>query len=272
VAFALKASPPASSAGGPALQRAVVMRDRAAKWIAAQVGHATIISCDPVMCGALESHGFPLASLRKLTAGGSPMSATLVVATAAIRQQLGAQLSTSDAPGVVARFGSAGSGIQVRAVAQHGAAAYWSAVSADVQLRKESWSELRSSDRIGVATLQTGVRLKAGQVDSRVLVTLSNMAYQRPIEIVAFGAGGPGADLRVSPLRSAEVEQVPGAPNLPNAQFMSAMRTALRGQSGPYVVASARQVRLPGGQMALRIEFSAPGPLGLLSGAPATGG
>jgi hypothetical protein len=270
VALALKAGTPPSSAGAPALRPAVVLRDRAAMWIATQVSHATTISCDPVMCGALESYGFPLRSLQKLMPGGSPLTATLVVATAAVRQQLGAQLSASDAPGVLARFGSAGSGIQVRAVAQHGAADYWSAIRADVQLRKLSWAQMLSSSRIGVVTAQAGARLAAGQVDSRVLVTLSDLASKRPIDILSLGAGGPRADLRVSPLRSAEVEQVAGEPNLPNAQFISAMRSALGAQAGPFVVASARQVRLPGGQIALRIEFSAPEPLGLLGGA--TGG
>lgn len=271
VALTLKAGPPASGAAAPALQRAAVTRDRAAAWIATQVGRGTIVSCDPVMCGALESHRFPARSLRKLTAGGSPMSATLVVATAVVRQQLGAQLSASAAPAVLARFGSGGSRIEVRAVAQHGAAAYWSAVSADVQARKESGALLLTSSRIGVAAL-AGTRLEAGQIDSRVLVTLSDLAYKRPIQIAAFGAGDPGAGLRVSPLRSAEVEQVPGAPNLPNAQFIRMMRSVLRGQPVPYAVASTRQVHLPGGRIALWIEFSAPAPLDLLNGPAATGG
>jgi hypothetical protein len=263
---------PSASAGARALQRAAVTRDQAAAWITAQVGHATILSCDPVMCGALESRGYPAPSLRKLAAGGSPMTAGLVVATAAVRQQLGGQLSASDAPAVLARFGSRASRIEVRVVAQHGAAAYWAAVSADVQERKESGSLLLTSERIGAVPGQADPQMKAGKIDSRVLYTLTNLAATRPIDIVAFGAGGPGADLRVSPLRSAEVEQVPDEPNLPDNQFISEMLAVVRGQQAPYVVASARQVRLPGGQLALRIEFFAPSPLLLIDGSGTTGG
>lgn len=260
-------SPPESSAISrtEVLQRAAGTRDLTAAWIVSQISRATIVSCDAVMCSTLQSHGFPAAKLLTLKPGVSPLHSVLVVATAAIRKQLGSQLSATYAPSVIARFGSGDEQIDIRAVAPHGVAAYQSALSSDLQLRKLSGAQLLSSSRIGVGPALAGTQLAAGQVDSRVLFTLTNLAFTRPIEIVAFGDGGPGANPSVSPLRSVEVRQVPNSPHLSNALFMTEMLARLRTQPSLWVATSAQQVHVAGQGTVLRIEFSAPSTLGLLN-------
>jgi len=260
-------SPPESSAISrtEVLQRAAGTRDLTAAWIVSQISRATIVSCDAVMCSTLQSHGFPAAKLLTLKPGVSPLHSVLVVATAAIRKQLGSQLSATYAPSVIARFGSGDEQIDIRAVAPHGVAAYQSALSSDLQLRKLSGAQLLSSSRIGVGPALAGTQLAEGKVDSRVLFTLTNLAFTRPIEIVAFGDGGPGANPSVSPLRSVEVRQVPNSPHLSNALFMTEMLARLRTQPSLWVATSAQQVHVAGQGTVLRIEFSAPSTLGLLN-------
>src|SRR6266851_726511 len=47
----------------------VVNREHAAAWIARQVSPATVVSCDPVTCVLIESHGFPASHVRGLATG-----------------------------------------------------------------------------------------------------------------------------------------------------------------------------------------------------------
>jgi hypothetical protein len=47
-------------------------RSNAASWVAAQVSRSTMVSCDPVMCGAIESRGFPAAYLDRVLTGLRP--------------------------------------------------------------------------------------------------------------------------------------------------------------------------------------------------------
>jgi len=246
------------------LQRAAGTRDLTAAWIVSQISRATIVSCDAVMCSTLQSHGFPAAKLLTLKPGVSPLHSVLVVATAAIRKQLGSQLSATYAPSVIARFGSGDEQIDIRAVAPHGAVSYQSQLRADLGLRKLTGSQLLSNNLIGVGG-RAGTQLEAGQVDSRVLFTLANLASIRSIQIVAFGDGGPGVSASVSPLRSVDLQQVPGMPHLTNALFMSTMLARLRTQPSPWAATSEQQVHVAGQGTVLRIEFSAPSTLGLLN-------
>ena len=239
-------------------------RGLAAAWIAGQVSPTALISCDIAMCQALAADGFPPYDTRPLSPGGSLLASTLVIATAAVRHQLGAQLA-ADAPGVIASFGAGASRVDVRVIAPHGAAAYEAALSADLALRKQSGTEFLSSSRVGVSA-QAGARISAGQVDSRLLIMLATVASYRPIMVVSFGDAAPGASLDVSPLRSAVFEQVPGGPQLANASFVAMMLGAIRQPVPQFKVASARQVQLPGGVTGVRMEFFAPEPLGLLNG------
>src|ERR1019366_3731147 len=113
------------SAGGGALGSAATARSRAASWVAAQVSRSADVSCDPVMCLALEAHGIPAGDLDELRPGSAdPLGSDVIVATSAVRGELGARLSSVYAPAVIASFGSGNARIDIRAIAPGGARAY----------------------------------------------------------------------------------------------------------------------------------------------------
>ena len=126
-----------------AQQAAVTVRDEAAAWVAAQVSRSAVVSCDPVMCQALEKHGIPARGLHELKPGApAPLHSDVIVATAAIRAEFGAGLTSVYAPGVIASFGSGSTRIDIRVIARKGGAAYRSALSADLAARKKAGPQL----------------------------------------------------------------------------------------------------------------------------------
>ena len=232
---------------------------RAASWVASQVNRAATVSCDQVMCQALEKRGVPAASLLELRTGQSdPLRSRVLVSTAAIRRLIGSKAVTADAPAVIASFGSGSGRIEVREIAQRGAAAYFSALSEDIQERKVSGTSLLANPRITVSAAARG-QLAAGQVDSRLQVVIAGLAAQRPVSIVAFGDLGPGASPGI-PFRGAYLA---GTGRTAAAQLQS-MSAFLHGQSGRYTAGYIHPERLSGGRKVLLIEFAAPSPQGLL--------
>jgi hypothetical protein len=244
-----------------------VTRDLAAAWVAQQVSRTVVVSCDPVMCGALKSHGVPASGLEWIEPNTtSPLASSVIVATAAVRAQFGNVLSSVYAPGVIAHFGTGQLRIDVREIAPHGATAYRAAFHADLIDRKASGAGLLGSNRIVTSATARG-QLIAGQVDSRLIIMMAGLAAVHPIDIVAFGNVAPGGDLAM-PLRFVEVTQA-------NAGHRAVSRSAspafvrstvafVRGQPTGLGVAQTQTVRLPGGLTVLRIQFGAPSPLGLL--------
>ncbi len=229
---------------------ATISRDAAA-WVSAQVGSGTVISCDPVMCQALESRGLPADQVLVLKSGmTSPLGSAVVVATPVLRKQIGNRLS-SYAPGLLASFGSADQQIQVRAIAPNGAAQYISQVNADLAARKMSGAELAQSSRI-VASATARKQLAAGEVDARLMTVITGLAASHPIDILAFGESGP--DTAMAPFRSAELAET----------NMQKMVTTIVGQRPPFRAAHMVSLRLPNGRSVLRIDFAAPSPFGLL--------
>jgi hypothetical protein len=251
----------ASSANGT-----VATRDRAAAWVASQVSRAAIVSCDRVMCQALEAHGVPAASLIQLEPGKADLlRSSVVVATAAVRSLIGSRLSSAYAPVAIASFGSGGMQVSIRVVAPRGAAAYLSALNTDILARKASGTQLLHNQRItGSATARR--QLADGRVDPRLLIVITALAAQRPVSIVAFGDRAAGASPGI-PLRSADLAQAGSAGANPATQ-MRRMAAFLHAQKDPYLAARIQTMRLAGGRNVLRIEFAAPSPLGLL-GPPA---
>jgi len=230
---------------------ATVSRD-AVDWVAAQLSPATVISCDPVMCQALESSRIPADQLLVLKPGtASPLGSAVVVATPVLRKQIGTRLSSRYAPGLLASFGSGGQQIQVRAIAANGAAEYISQVKADLAARKMSGAELAQSSRI-VASAEARKQLAAGEVDSRLMTVITGLAASHPIDIVAFGESGP--DTATAPFRSAELAET----------NMQKMVTTIVGQRPPFRAAHMASLRLPNGRSVLRIDFAAPSLFGLL--------
>ena len=141
----------------------------------------------------------------------------------------------------------------MRAVAAGGAAAYRTALAADVRARRAAGLQLLADPRVtGPAKVRAD--LAAGRVDSRLLISLAAMAESEPLDILAFGGADPGAGPG-TPLRTAEIAAPPA-----NAQAMLAF---VRAQRPPYL-----PVRSDLSQGVLIVEFTAPAPLGLLQAPP----
>jgi hypothetical protein len=241
------------------LTRAGTVRGQAAAWVAGQVSTSAIVACDPAMCSVLVSRGFPAANLLVLGPGATdPLGSAIVVATPALRAMFGARLATVYAPQTLATFGTGAARIDVRAVAPDGAAAYRTALAADVRARRAAGLQLLADPRV-TAAAPARTALAAGGVDARLLITLAAMAATEPVHILAFGDAGPGAGPG-TPLRTAELAAPP-----PAAREMLAL---VRAQRPPYLAVRSGLSLGPASQSVLNIEFAAPGPLGLLQTPP----
>ena len=258
LAFALsRRAAPASTAASAAT------RNHAAAWVAAQVGRATTVSCDPVMCQVLQAHGLPARDLLQLTPKeGNPRGSKVIVATPAIRSQFGSSIGSAYAPLVLASFGTGNLRIDIRVIASHGPVAYQSALRKDLRARIATGAALLDTSRV-MASAAARRQLSDGQVDSRLLLTIYGMAAKYPVDIVAFSDSGPAASAG-SPLRAAELAPADEAPHTSTAVFMRAMFAVLRTQTGSFAPAHAMMTRLDGNRTVLYIEFAAPSPLGLL--------
>jgi hypothetical protein len=243
-----QAPPPAWARGA-----AGTVRTQAATWVASQLSSAETVGCDPLMCAALHAHG--VAASRLVPVGPGAAGVDVVVASASAAGQ-------QSAPVLLASFGSGANLVEVRTAPPGGSAAYQRAVAADLAARRSAGAQLLHSQRIGVAGPAAG-QLQAGQVDSRLLIMLAMLASQHPWRVVAFGDASPG--VAAAPFRQVIITG-------PDAGDLAASLAMVRAQSAPYQPAQAAIVRLPGGQgapsgqLALRIDFAAPSPLGLLTG------
>ena len=252
----------AASAGSQisvSLQAATAARTTAAGWIAGQVSPSAIVACDPAMCAALQASGVAAGRLLVLgTSASDPLGSDLVVATPALRSEFGARLASVYAPAVIASFGSGAARIDIRAVAADGTAAYDSALSADRSARIAAGEQLIGNHRIAMTAAAATV-LRAGLVDPRLLAMLAALAAQQPLRILAFGDPSPGASAAI-PLRSLEL--APADAGTHAAARLRTMLSFLQAQRLPFLPATAALVD----QSMLSVEYTAPSPLGLLSG------
>jgi len=268
----------AGRAAGSRSANAGAVRRQAAAWVGQQISRGAIVSCDPAMCAALRAHGVPAGNLLTLRPSAlDPLGSDVVVATEAVRSLFGSRLAAVHAPAVVAAFGIAKAGIQVRVVAPYGAAAYGSALRADLLARKAAGTELLINREIDIAAAARK-QLATGLVDSRLLTTIAALAGQHALRIVGFADSGPGADPGI-PLRVAEISAPGTATSVAStspapagrisvsasARFLRFVLAFLRAQRPPYLAASLRTVAISGGQRVVRIGFAGPSPLGLLT-------
>jgi hypothetical protein len=247
------ASPPA--AGLATLAAAGASRQQAAAWVAAQVSRGTIVACDPLMCTELDQRGFPAADLSLVsTSSGDLLGSGIVVSTAAVRSQLGSRLATVYAPVIIASFGTGADLVQVRVTAVGSAAAYLSAVRADVRARKLAGTELTGNRNI---SMPAGARaaLTAGRVDSRLLITLGALAHRFSVRIVSISDAGPDAAATV-PLRQLTVAA-------PATAYLGRLLAFLRAQRPPLLPLVS--LRHHDRTTEVQIKFPAPSPTGLLS-------
>ena len=245
----------------------VAVRDRAAAWVASQVGRAGLVSCDQVMYRALRAHHIPAADLLVLKPGGAgPLRSAVVVVTAAVKKMVGSRLLAADAPAAIASFGSGAGRISIQVIFPRGAAAYATALRKEIVDRKMAGSSLLL---LGSVTASTVARqqLQGGQVDSRLLLTLGELTLQWPLYIVSFGGRAPGASPGI-PFRSADLVVTGAKADPAPAGQVRQMSDFVHSLEDFYVGARIQTVRVADGQDAVRIEFTAPGRFGLL-GAPA---
>jgi hypothetical protein len=231
-------------------QAATAYRAQAAAWIAEQVGPDVSVSCDPAMCGEVQHNGFPAAKLTTLPpAADGPLGSGVVVATPAIRNQFGARLATAYAPLVLASFGSGAERVDIRVVAPDGAAAFESQLAAEhIQLIAAGVQLLRNMNI--QASPAVRAPLLAGQVDPRLLVTLSALASEMPLRLVTFDDSSPGASTAVQ-LRGAEI-------GVASPAGLAAVLAFLQAQQTPYLPAAAAIARGASGQSVVTVRYDAP--------------
>jgi hypothetical protein len=232
------------------------VRGQAAAWVAGQVSSAEMVACDPLMCTALRAHGVAAGRLVPVGTGTSGATGGVLVASMVYDGQ-------QSAPVLLASFGSGGNVVEVRAAAPGGLAAYQRAVQADQAARRSAGTQLLHSRRIQVGGQAAG-QLAAGEVDTRLLIMLAMLASQHRWQVVAFGGASPGVPLAQAPFRQVTITG-------PDAGAVASSLALVRAQRAPYQAAQSAIVRLPGGQaaqgqLALRIDFAAPSPPGLLTG------
>jgi hypothetical protein len=255
-----KPAPPAN-----AVLTAQAARGEAAAWITGQVSRDSIVSCDPVMCSVLQSHGYPVGNLDVLGPNApDPLDSSVIVATDALRSQFGSRLTSVYAPLTLASFGTGSAEVDVRVVAPDGAPAYLHQLSTDVAARKSLGAALLHDPRIAAEPAARG-QLAAGLVDPRLLLTISTMSALHPLSIVSFGDAAHGASAGV-PLREAILFGGIGDGTADNGAGLAALARFLSGQQPPYLPAVIQTVRIATGDHALRVRFTAPTPLGLING------
>jgi hypothetical protein len=248
-------------ASGGALAAVASARRQAAAWVAQQVNPDEVIGCDPMMCVALEAAH--VQANRLLVLGPSqpdPLGSEILLDTETLRSQFGARLETVYAPVSLAAFGSGAARIEVRFSAPNGARAYLAELARDVAARKTAGTEMLRNRAIH-AFPAARRQLTAGQVDTRLLVTLVTLAHRHPVDIISFGANQAGASPGV-PLRSAEIAGAPGPGSTPAVSVLT-LRSFLSSQRPPYrpsIVAVTTASR----RTVLRVGYPAPSLLGLL--------
>jgi hypothetical protein len=244
-------------------RQAAAARSEAVAWVARHVSRDALVACDPVTRAALTAHGFPSRDLFLLgpTTRDPFASAKVVVETPAVQSMFGSSLASAWAPDILASFGSGSANVTVRVIAPHGTLAYQTALNDDLAARRTAGAALLNDSQISIPVPAVN-QLAAGQVDSRLLLALADLAGRQPIRIVQFGNDGPGASDTI-PLRFVDLaENVPAAHQAP-AAYVKSVRDYLGGVSTRYRPASMTTVTLADGQVALRITVSAPSPLGV---------
>jgi hypothetical protein len=238
-----------------ALQLAAADRHQAAAWIVAQVGKNVVVACDPEMCAELQKSGFPAGQLMELQPSApDPLGSVLVVTTPVIRNQFGPRLASVYAPLVIASFGSGAEQVDVRYVAPDGTKAFEAQLAADQKNRIAAGEQLLTNKNVQ-ASPAARQALLAGQVDPRLLVTLSALAHLMSLHLIAFVDSSPGVSSGV-PLRGAEIGAAAAAGLPAMVAFLSAQRT-------PFAPAVAHVTQIAGGQSVVTVRYDAPGPMGL---------
>ena len=190
--------------------------------------------------------------------GGEPLRSHVIVVTPTVTKMVGTEFLTADAPATIASFGSGSRQVSVRVIYPQGAAAYAAALRQDIAQRKANEVTLLENQRV-TARPAARRQLQGGQVDSRLLLTLGQLASQQRLSIVTFGDRGPGASPGV-PLRSADLAVTGDA--AARARQMASFAHQLKDF---FASARIRAVRLANGQEVVQVAFAAPSPFEVLN-------
>jgi hypothetical protein len=248
--------------GGGALASVALAKKQAANWVAEQVNPDETIGCDPVMCTALEAAHVQANRLIMLRPSQpDPLGSEILLDTATLRAQFGPRLESVYAPVSLAAFGSGAARIEVRFVTPNSAHMYLAELARDVAARKAAGTEMLRNHSIHASPLASR-QLIAGQVDTRLLVTLVTLAHSHPVDIISFGTSQAGASPGV-PLRSAEIAGAPGPGSTPAASVQT-LRSFINTQQPPYRPSATVAVKTASRRTVLRVEYPAPSLLGLL--------
>jgi hypothetical protein len=258
-------APSTQAPGSPpslATVQAAAARDQAAAWVISQVSPGAIMACDRAMCATLARYGVPAGNLLVLGPGireaDDPLGSNIVLASAALRGTFGARLASVYAPATLASFGTGQARIDVLATAPDGAAAYRTALAADLRGRQAAARQLLHDPRLTFSPAAR-TQLTEGLPDTRLLLTLATLAATGPLQVTGFGDAGPGASPGL-PLRAATLTAPPGAART--------MLTLLRAQRPPYLAAHTSLTSTTPSSSVLTVEFAAPAPLDLLPPQP----
>ncbi len=253
-----KLTPAQVAARAAATAAARANDDAAAHWIAGEVGSGEVIGCDPATCAAILAAGYPTGGQVVLQPGVPlPGPGSIIVATGAIRAQYGARLST-EAPEVIASFGTGAQAVQVAVVVPGGAAAYDQTASQALAARRHA-GQLLLRDRTVHARGVVKSDLRSGLVDPRLITVLRLLARRYGVYLLRFGGSGPQAG-QAMPFRMAEVAVPPVRAGRGAGSDLRGMVELLQGQPAGY---RARLIRrwLAGRERVLKIEFPAPSPV-----------
>ena len=247
-----------TSGSASAIAQAAAGRRAAAAWLVSQVARSTYVSCDPTMCSAAQRAGYPVSQLVVLqSTAPDPLGGALIIATPAIQNQFGSRLASVYAPLVVASFGSGAERIDIRYVPPGGTKAFESQLPMARQHRIEGGVQLLNNKRIQ-ASPTAKRQLLAGQVDPRLLITLSaiagSMTDKAQLELVAFDDSSPGASVDV-PLRGAEIGASTPAALSTVLKFYEAQQTDYDPIGRPVIVKDKS------GQQVVTVFYAAPSPL-----------
>jgi hypothetical protein len=240
----------AASVSAP-VSAAAASRLRAAGWVAQQVSPDVTVSCDPGMCRQLRLDGFPAGRLKPLGGGvRALLGSGIVVATPAVRGQLGPRLSTAYAPQLIASFGSGAARVDVRAIAPGGPAAFRAQLATEQTSLVSAGRQMLGNMNIQ-ASPSARAALAGGRVDARLLAILSLLSAQLPVRLAAF-TGAPGAGSG-APLSGAEI-------GVASPAARSAVVSLLDAQQGPYRPAAVT-VLGSGASALVDVRFDAPADL-----------
>ena len=249
--------------GGGALAAVAAARKQAANWVAQQVNPDEVIGCDPVMCAALEAAH--IQANRLLVLGPSqpdPLGSEILLDTATLRASsaLAWRACTRRSawqPSARARRASrsASSRPTVRTPT-------WASLAADVAARKAGRHARCCTTTAIHASPAASHQLIAGQVDTRLLVTLVTLAHSHPVDIISFGTSQAGASAgRAAAVRRNRRGTGPGSTPAASVQTL---RSFLSAQRPPYRPSAIVAVQTASRRTVLRVEYPAPSLLGLL--------